>query len=192
MRAGFGVWGLPKQLLLASAFRSLPQLLQMCRGGKLIGLDEASLIIRLNALGRFIGRESTGRHKFLLFDEGAVFALAKLRALGETRGANGGDERRLRDLVARRAVKLDVIVWLDAPDEILARRIREREKPHRMKNRSDKEISDFLARYREGYERVVSELGANHKLKVIRVSTDGATPEQIAGEVLSSMTGGEG
>ncbi len=95
--------------------------------------------------------------------------------------------------MARRwAGRLDAVVWLDAPDEVLARRIRGREKPHRMKACSDEEISAFLARYREAYEGVLSELRAASGLKVIRVSTDAGTPEQIAEEVLSGIAGAGG
>jgi len=187
VRGGLGVWGLPARLLVSSAVRSLPQLLVLYRGGGLNGWRGAALVVRLNALGRLVGRESARRHRFLLLDEGTVFALAKLRAFG-------GGQRRLGTLVERWAGMLDAVVWLDAPDEVLARRIRERAKPHRMKARTDEEISAFLARYRESYERVVAELGARGGLQVIRVSTDGGeTPERIAERVLSRIeaAGGE-
>jgi shikimate kinase len=185
VRAGLGVWGLPASLLLSTAVRSLPQLLGLWRVRGAVGWHEATLYVRLNALGRLLGRESSRACKFLLLDEGTVFALAKLHAFG-----GAGDEGRLGSLVERTASKLDAVVWLDAPDEVLAQRIRGREKPHRMKARTDEEISDFLARYRESYERVVSELCARRGVKVIRVCTDGQTPEQVAEEVLRGIRTG--
>ncbi|HEV2706290.1 MAG TPA: hypothetical protein VGV59_10225 [Pyrinomonadaceae bacterium] len=185
VRAGLGVWGLPAPLLLSTAVLSLPQLLGLWRVRGAVAWHEATLFVRLNALGRLLGREASRACKFLLLDEGTVFALAKLHAFGgET------DERRLGRLVERTASKLDAVVWLDAPDEVLARRIREREKPHRMKARTDEEISDFLARYRASYERVVAELCARRKVRVIRVNTDGRTPEQVAEEVLRGIKTG--
>lgn len=187
VRAGLSVWGLPAPLLLRSALLSLPRLLGMWRLRGAVGWEEAGLVIRLGALGRLLGRESSGRHRFLLLDEGTVFALAKLRAFGRA----AGEEQSAR-MFERWAPRLDAVVWLDAPDEVLARRIRGREKPHRMKACSDEEISAFLARYRHAYERVLAELSAGRGLKVIRVNTDGATPEQIAEEVLSGIAGAEG
>lgn len=186
VRAGLGVWGLPAPLLLSTAFLSLPQLLGMWRRGGALGWDEAGLVVRLNALGRLLGRESSRPGRLLLLDEGTVFALAKLRAFGREGGA------RSARMVERWAGSLDAVVWLDAPDEVLAGRIRRRDKPHRMKSCSDEEISAFLARYREGFERVVAELCARRGLKVIRVSTDAGTPEQIADEVLSGIAGAKG
>jgi thymidylate kinase len=188
VRAGLSVWGLPKRRLLAGAVASLPQLLGLCRGGRLVGLEEAKLVVRLKALGHHVRRESSRRHKLLLLDEGTVFALAKLRAFGGAGEADGG-EGRLRYLAERCAGRLDAVVWLDAPDAVLARRIRERDKPHRMKARTDEEIGDFLARYREGYERVVAEMCARRDLRIIRVSTEGETPERVAERVLSIIGG---
>lgn len=189
VRAGLGVWGLPAPLLLSTALLSLPQLLGVWRRRGAAGWGEAGLVVRLNALARLLARESSRRQEFLLLDEGTVFALAKMRAYGGA-GAGGGEAS--ARMVERWAGRLDAVVWLDAPDEVLARRIRERDKPHRMKARSDEEIGAFLARYRRAYERVVSELCAGGRLKVIRVSTETATPEQIAEAVLSDIAGAEG
>ncbi|HWS87567.1 MAG TPA: hypothetical protein VN282_11425 [Pyrinomonadaceae bacterium] len=189
VRAGLSVWGLPKPLLLTAALLSLPQLLGMWRRRGAVGWEEAGLVVRLNALGRLLNRESSGRHRFLLLDEGTVFALAKLRVFG--RAGLAGEEQLAR-MSERWARRLDAVVWLDAPDEVLARRIRAREKPHRMKGRSDEEIASFIARYRQAYERVVEELRARRALKVIRVSTDTGTPEEIAEQVLAGIAGAEG
>ncbi|HEV3469357.1 MAG TPA: AAA family ATPase [Pyrinomonadaceae bacterium] len=182
--ARLGVWRLPAGLLLSSAFLSLPQLVGMLRGRGRPGFQELALVVRINALGRLVGREAARRQRFVLLDEGTVFALAKLYAFGRAEG-------RLRGLVRRWAGMLDAVVWLDAPDEVLARRIRGRAKPHRMKARTDEEISAFLARYRESYERVVKELSAGGRVRVIRLSTgEGETPERVAERVLAGIEGG--
>ena len=183
VRAGLSVWGLPKRLLLAGAVASLPRLVGLCRGGRLVGLEEAELVVRLEALARRVGRESSRRHKLLLLDEGPVFALAKLHTLGDGRETCAGE------LTERYAGRLDAVVWLDAPDAVLARRIRERDKPHRMKARTDEEIVAFLVRYRESYERVLAQMCARRDLRIIRVGTDGETPERVAERVLSAIGG---
>jgi shikimate kinase len=188
VRAGLGVWGLPAPVLVWSALVCVPRLWRMWRGGGAVGREAAGLVVRLEALGRVLGRESAKRRRVLLLDEGTVFALAKLRGF-----ARGDGEARTRELVGRWAGRLDAVVWLDAPDEVLARRIRERAKPHRMKARTDAELASFLARYRESYERVVESLRAGSSgLKVIRVNTNGQTPDELAEEVLRRLAGGEG
>ena len=190
VRTGLSVWGLPPLLLAANAFTSLPILVGFYRGGRRLTWGEVNLVIRLNALHQLLGRKSYKRdHRALLRDEGTVFALVKLHAFG--RGGAAPETSRLdawsRSLLRRWAERLDAVIWLDAPDEILARRIRERDKPHRMKGGTDEEIYAFLARYRRSYEQVISELTGLGGLKVFRFSAGQESPERMAEIVLSQM-----
>ncbi|HEV2762136.1 MAG TPA: hypothetical protein VGV38_04000 [Pyrinomonadaceae bacterium] len=192
-----GVWGLPWAALAAGALSSLPLLASLC-GRRQVGRGEAALLVRLRALYGLLGRASGVEHATLLLDEGAVFALAKLdaygRAAGEGKSAASHDEagrsdRRSSELFTRWAARLDAVVWLDAPDTVLARRIRERAKPHRMKDRPDAEVFEFLARYRAAYARVLSELERRNGLRVLRFSTESESAESLAGRVLASLRG---
>ena len=190
VRTGLSVWGLPPRLLLTNAFTSLPILVGFYRGGRRLSWGEVNLVIRLNALHQLLGRKSFKRdHKALLLDEGTVFALVKLHAFGrEGEGAEAGRlDRWARGLLRRWAERLDAVIWLDAPDDVLARRIRERDKPHRVKGGTDEEIYAFLARYRRSYEQIISELTAHNGLKVYRFSAGQDTPERMAEIVLSQM-----
>ena len=187
LRTGLSVWGLPPRLLLANAFTSLPILVGFYRGGRRLTWGEVNLVIRLNALHQLLGRESFKRdHKALLLDEGTVFALVKLHAFG--RDAAGAETSRLdrwaQSLLRRWAARLD------APDAVLARRIRERDKPHRVKDGTDEEIYAFLARYRRSYEQIISELTAQGGLKVFRFSAGEESPERMAELVLAGMKEG--
>jgi shikimate kinase len=190
IRTGLSVWGLPPHLLAVNAFLSLPILVGLYRGGRRLRLDEINLIVRLNALHQLLGRKSLKRkHKALLLDEGTVFALVKLHAFGRegAAGESGRLDRWTRGLLRRWAERLDAVIWLDAPDEILARRIRERDKPHRVKGASDEEIYAFLARYRASYEEIISELTAHNGLKVFRFSAGQESPERMAELVLAGV-----
>ena len=197
VRAGVGVWGLPLPLLAAGAAASLPRLAGACARRRL-RWHEAGLVVRLRALHKLLGRAEGGEHDAVLLDEGAVFALAKLDAFGraagaepktgETAGGAGGDGRAL-SLLAGWASRLDAVVWLDAPDAVLAERLRRRAKPHRMKDKPDAEIYEFLARYRAAYERVVSELTRRQNLRVFRFDTGRESAEGVAGRVLELIRG---
>jgi hypothetical protein len=183
VRTGLSVWGLPLTLLLASAFSSLPNLAAFCRQRKSLSWEDLKLVVQHNALLRLINREGAKGYRALLLDEGAVFALAKLRAFGHG-DAGIGWEPWMQGLINKAAPSLDAVIWLDAPDRVLARRIRERQKDHRMKDKSDAEIERHLSLYRGSFERVVGELRQRHGLKVFRFSTDELPMEQIAARVL--------
>ena len=192
--ACLSVWGLPWSALVAGAASSLPVVAGMCARRR-AGLKEAALLVRLCALHKLLGRASKEGDETVLLDEGAVFALAKLGASGcvEKKRADGATREQsdvwASEFVVRWASRVDAIVWLDAPDEVLARRIRERAKPHRMKHQSDDELFEFLARYRAAYGRVLSELSARYGVRVRSFSTEHESPERIASSVLASVRG---
>lgn len=187
-RAGLSVWRLPSALLAVNSLGSLPNLLGLCAGRRRIGWDEVKLVIQLNALRQLLQREAAKGYLRILLDEGMVFALARLRARDQQDVAVRRPDWWMQGLFNRLGPTLDAVIWLDAPDAVLARRIRERAKPHRMKDRSDMEIYEHLAGYRRSFEWVVSELSAGHGVKVIRFSTDRESLEEIADKVLSGAS----
>ncbi len=188
VRAGLSLWGLPPTLLVQSFVSSFPILLGLLGARKRFGWDDAKIVIQHNALLHQVKLESSKGYQAVLLDEGTVFALAKLQAFGPA-GTSTGSNSWMRALFNKLAPSLDAVVWLDAPDAVLAQRIRERSKPHRMKNGSDAEIHDHLSSYRKSFEEVVSQLSRRNGLKVYRFSTDREPIEQIAQKVLSYARG---
>lgn len=187
LRTGLSVWGLPSSLLVVNSFLSLPKIFGLYRSWGRIRLDEIKLIVRLSALHQLLGRESSKEYKTLLLDEGTIFALVKLLTFSEKNGENNRFDQWTQSLLSRWARRLDAVIWLDAPDEILAERIRTRGKPHRVKDKTDQEIYEFLARYRKSYEQVISELTAHHGLKLVRFCTESESLERIADQVLAGV-----
>lgn len=190
LKTGLSVWGLPAPLLALNALLALPRFLSLYVSRRRMGLDELKLMIRLSALDQLLGRESSGNDRTILLDEGTIFALAKLVAFGNGNGVSARTDGWTQSLTRRWAGKVNTIIWLDASDEVLANRIRARSKTHRMKEKTDREIYQFLARYRNSYEEVIRELSARHNLRVIRFSTDRESLEQVADEVLARMSEG--
>lgn len=184
MRVGLSVWRLPLWLLAVSALSSLPDLFTFCRRREHLNWDDLKLVIQHNALLRLISREGAKGYRALLMDEGNVFALAKLRAFGCDAVKNEGGS--MQNLVNKVVPTLDAVIWLDAPDRVLAQRIRERNKEHRMKDKSDAEIKEHLSLYRSSFEGVVDDLRNRNgsSLQVFRFSTDRQPLEQIAESVL--------
>jgi shikimate kinase len=187
LRAGLSVWGLPVSLLFLNSFLALPKVFGLCRSRRRVRWDEVKLIIRLNALHQLLGRESAKNYKTLLLDEGTIFALVKLLTFSNEAGSHGRFNKWTESLLDRWAGRLDAVIWLDAPDAVLAERIRARGKAHRVKDKSDEEIYEFLAHYRRSYESVLSKLSARHNLKLIRFSTERESLDEIAEKVLAGV-----
>jgi hypothetical protein len=78
-----------------------------------------------------------------------------------------------------------MVIWLDAPNSILAKRIQNRDTWHVVKEKPADEVQNFLLRYRTSLEQIIS-LSKSHNscLKVLHFHTDRETPEQITDKIL--------
>ena len=186
IKTGLSIWGLPVHLLGTSAFFSLPDLVSLF-GHRKFSLEDLKLVVQINALRRLLRRESGKGYQALVLDEGGVFGLTKLRAFGA--GSATDSIAWMSSLFKQVGPTLDAVIWLDAPDAVLTRRIRERDKPHRTKNLPEAEMCEHLARYRAAFERVMDELIRRNAVKVIKFRTDREPLEDIANQILAAAGG---
>jgi shikimate kinase len=130
------------------------------------------------ALGR-VGPEP----RLLLLDHGPLFRLAQLDAFGPPVAETAAFRRWWEARVEEWAGRLDLVVWLDAPEELLVRRIRGRDQKHVLRTADDDASLEFLARYRASYERVLARVREISPGAVLTLRTDTAAPPALAVEV---------
>jgi shikimate kinase len=179
----FGRWdhlrhGLPQAARLLPAWAAT--------GGRFFDEKE------LRSLGYVAGWAAALEHgaaegALAVFDHGPLFRIVRLRAFGPPLVARDGFARWSEAAVRRWARLLHTVVWLDAPDALLARRIDGRDERHRMKGGEAGETERFLARYRAAYEALLAELRAAGGPEPIRVDTSREAPEAIAERVLARL-----
>jgi hypothetical protein len=125
----------------------------------------------------------------LIFDEGPVFALAWLRGFGHETFRNQSSAGWWRTVLLDWAATMDAVVVLDAPDSLLARRIRTRPVGHEVKEFTDRDISLWMARFRAALDWVLAEMTRLGGPVVLRLSTADEQSEQIAEKVLGRLNG---
>jgi deoxyadenosine/deoxycytidine kinase len=177
------VWGLPQLLLIVNALVLAPKCINLFRRRRWSCLYEMGLVIRLQALHQLLTRERMRSQKAFFMDEGAIYGIVKLRACNLKSRKGCCFEDWIQNALNRWAETLDAVIWLDAPDDVLAQRIRDRAKPHRVKGLTDQEIQEFLAHSRSSYEQVMIELSTRPNLKIVRFSTEQNSLEKIAKEI---------
>jgi thymidylate kinase len=187
VRAGFEIWQLPHLWLLADGLLCLPTLLRCWRACRGSCREEANHIVRLHTLSWWLSRESSKGYKTLPLVEGAVYVLAWLYAFGHHGARSRCMEGWWRAALQRWAATLDVIIWLDAPDAVLAQRIRTRNGLHPYAGWADQPLYEFFARWRAGYQYVVSQLAEARGPKVMTFATDQEPPDRIADRILTSL-----
>ena len=135
----------------------LPRALSWYGPGRLSNWMEARRLLRLLASRRVVGR-AAARHPIVALDQGPVYTLATLPDYLSRR--NDGFAGWWEGVLRGWATTLDVVITLDAPDDILIGRIRGRDKGHAVKRRPDAEAREFLSRFRREFERTLGQLSA--------------------------------
>jgi len=171
---------------LTNLFRSLPTLLKQYRNGRWFTGAEIKMIVYLMGWHRQL-RGQAERGAIPLLQNGPAFKLVRLHAFGpdhmKSQSFDGWWERMLKQW----ATTLDIVIWLDAPDEVLLDRVRARDRWHALKMKSETEAHEFLARYRKSYERIIPVLVAEDGPSLLRFDTDQESPSQIIDKVLAEI-----
>ena len=189
IRADMGVWTLPRSLLLAGAAQRVPTILRLFRAAGAPLWEEAKYVIKLRALGHHLRLQRRSRYSAVVFDEGPVFALSWLRADAHHSATNGGLAAWWPGSLREWARAVDVVAYVDAPNAVLAQRIRARAHSHPLKASSDAELFAFLDRYRAAYGRVLDDLAALDGPAVLSFRSDRQTTAEIAAQLLGTLAG---
>lgn len=160
-----------KTVAYTRSARSLSPILLQGPAARSIVRRHFGRMVRLDAMpthGRAAARVPARVH---IFDQGPVFLLYRLAPDlgGEHRhiAANGWTDR----MLGRWASALDLVVVLDAPDEVLFDRVQIRSKPHSLKDVSSDTGHHALRRHRHRYEQILSDLRAREPFDIVRLDT---------------------
>ena len=180
--------------LPGSTFAQLSSYLARRSAGRWFNWEEIRSMVYLRAWLKSVRRRSAG-DEVTVFDQGPVYRLAVLSEFGP--GMVRGRAFRKWWGSALQAWKetLDLIVWLDAPNDVLLRRVRRRNKAHTCKSMCREEACNLLDRYRGTYRQTVAAMGRGGGPATLRLATNERTPHDIAEAVraaVASATGGPG
>lgn len=146
-------------------------------------------LTRLRTFPAEIARAQDSGHRTILLDEGPVFSLGRLSVFHHAATGRGSLGRRWCHELARCSTLLSGIVYLDARNDVLAERIHRRLKPHQVKHRSDREVNEFLDRYRAAYRAILGRFTTDRRVQIVEIDTTTATIEQVAAEALTALDG---
>jgi broad-specificity NMP kinase len=182
------LWGQPKSSLLKNGIQSIPGFIPLWRSARAPLWYETTNMVRLRTLLHSL--RNPDRSRTVIFDEGPIFALAWLRGFGHPVMRSLAADPWWQTTVHSWAGVIHAVVVLDAPDTVLAERIRVRPSDHEVKQASDAEISVWMARFREALDWVLAELTTEQGPIVVRLETTASAPEQIAQQVLDAIDRG--
>jgi shikimate kinase len=176
------------RLTLQHSAALLPTFLRRHRSDRWFNRAELRAMAYLAGWPEVLGRDAP-EPRVTLLDHGPVFRLAVLREFGPALTRSGAFERHWSLELERWGALLDRVVWLDASDDVLMERIRQREQDHGVKEGSDEAVRAFLGRYRTRLEDVLGRLSKAGGPTALRFDTARQSSEQIAASVLSVLPG---
>lgn len=159
------------------------------RGERWLSRLEMRSMIYLAAWGAASARRGSERSgaRVTLFDHGPVFRLAMLREFGPPLVREPAFERWWERSLDEWAGRLDLLVWLDAPDDVLRQRIDARPRGHAVKGRPADEAQGFLDRYRRAFELVVERMSRSRGPVTLRFDAQRESAQRIADSVLAAL-----
>jgi len=120
----------------------------------------------------------------LVFDQGPLYLLSEAQLRDDR--LNAWRKATLETWASH----LDVIVWLDAPDAVLAERVDTRSKWHRLKGEGLEAAIDVFAEARDAYEAMISSLEARADgPAILRFDTSRMSPDDVVDSLLERVDG---
>jgi len=173
--------------LIRHTFLWLPIYLGNYQQSRWFTWKEMKLMGYLETWIPYLRRQALTKDIVVVLDPGSVYWLTALREFGPEITRSQQYERWWKTMLLQWATALDVIIWLDAPDELLYARILARDEWHEVKEQSQKEALEHFVRCRAGYGQIIAAMTAQSGPKVFHFHTDQISPEQMADRVLSVM-----
>ena len=170
-------------LLARHTLRFAPRLLDRAHRGRWLSWHELRLMAYLEGWLP----SAIQRTRPTLFDHGPIYILVQLCEFGPPLVASRDFQAWWRAARSAWARALEIVVWLDAPDGVLRPRIDGRDQRHAVKHKPVEAASEFLARYRRGYERQLAEMSDEGHFRLIRFDTSRVSLEAIVEEVVSAI-----
>jgi thymidylate kinase len=181
---------------LLEVARSVPRILPILVGGitrsPRISWPELKLLVYVTRWQLVLRRRKPLAAAALLFDQGPIYALVRLKAERKPFTTRRAFERWREEMLASWASELTSLIFLDAPDAVLWNRINERPQGHREKGEEAKAGLRFIARYRGSFEDVLKKVEEFGGPQVLRFDTSVATAAQIAEKVEPLLRGPRG
>lgn len=171
---------------LSSSAAALPTVLRSAWQERWYTKEELSRMLYLVGMHR-VFQQRLQHRGVTVIDQGPIFELTHLRAFGPARLHNHTFAPWWRGLYQRWAALFKLVVWLDAPDEILIPRVRHREQAHVIKHYSEADAQALLARYRHSFMNVMEQLQYHATIPVLTFTTNQMSVEEIAHHMLQKL-----
>ena len=166
----------------------LPTVVHLFRTRRRLTLEEIKKIVYLEIWHRALIRQGNDANEVILVDQGPVFNLATLYGFGPGWLRGEHFEKWWSRLFDQWSEVLHTVVFLEASTDVLVERIKSRQKQHAIKESPEHEMREFLSRYLDAYEHVLSRLTARRHLEVVRIDSGSDSVSAVATRISDTLS----
>jgi thymidylate kinase len=127
-------------------------------------------------------------HKTFIVDQGAISLMAYLKIWG-TKGLYKNNMYEWWETIYRKWSKgIDLVILIDASDDVLISRINHRPQDHFLKGESNQLSQYWTEKYRALYEEILNHLASlDDNFHIIRINSDNSTVDEIASIIIPEL-----
>jgi hypothetical protein len=144
---------------------------------------EVKLVIYVSEWQRYLSRNCRPEQRMFVLDQGPVYALGRLEAIGKPFLRSAVYRRWRQRMTEAWAKKLNRIIVLDAPDRVLVERIEGRTQAHETKGKSPEVGYEFLARHRRAFDQIIAAMERAGGPVAHRIDSGSLPPGRVAAAV---------
>lgn len=123
----------------------------------------------------------------LVFDQGPLYALVRLRAKGIGVASTAAFARWWSEMLGKWLDAISLVIWLDADDEVLLSRLNSREQSHDLQGAPVEASREFFGRYRSLFDEIGLEIERRDRPAIHRIDTGQLRADQVAEAITSFM-----
>lgn len=169
---------------ISNTFSFLPTFLRQYPRSKWFTWRETRSMVYLKAGLHVLKQQKSNNDVVIMLDHGPIYRLAFLREFGPEITTSQLYKSWWNKLLDQWIATLDIIILLDAPNEILLKRVRDRDRKHTIKEIYEQEAYEFLNSYRMSFEQILSESMTDHQVTIHRFDTNQSSVAEIVDDVL--------
>ncbi len=135
----------------------------------------------------YICAQAQFRNLTIVLDPGSVYWLSSLQGFGPDITKHPRYQYWWEKRFEQWAAVLDVIVWLEAPEELCLQRVLARNEWHEAKTQSRSQTLEEFGIYRKLYEKMISKMTSKHPIKIFYFRTNQISTEQMVDHLFSEI-----
>jgi hypothetical protein len=165
----------------------LPIYLAKYRHARWFTHNEIRIIGYLQTWLSYIRPRIIAKDLIVALDPGSVYWLSSLKEFGPPFTRDRVFQRWWEERLDQWCSALDMIVWLEAPHELLLQRVMSRDEWHEAKSRSSAASLEEFGRLSVSYGRVIAEMLRRKKIRVFHYHTDLVSVGKMTDEIHSTV-----